>query len=58
MVLDTKLGYENYKLFTNEPIVSLSEDGLDAINCKNSKSASFWNGKNFACLKWLSLDGD
>lgn len=57
-ILGTKPGFKKYKKFKNKPMVALGENGLDAISCGNQKSASFWNGKNFACLKWLSLDND
>lgn len=54
LFLETKRGYEFYKPFANEPIVALGESGYDAVNCKGKKSASFWNGKNFACLKYAA----
>lgn len=56
LVLETKRGYEFYKIFANGPILTLGENGYDAIGCKGAKSASFFNGKNFACLKYASAD--
>jgi len=47
--MDTKKGYESYKHFANEPTITLGPGGIDAIGCKEKLSASFWNGKNFAC---------
>jgi hypothetical protein len=58
LVLATKRGYEDYAKFANDPIVSLGENGFDAVGCQDPLSASFWNGQSFACLKWLSLDSD
>ena len=55
-VLDSKKGFERYKKYANKPITALGIHGLDAVNCKEPKAASFWNGKNFACLKWESKE--
>ena len=52
----SKKGYEKYKVFKNKPMVALTPLGIDAINCKEGAAASFYNGKNFACLKYLNLD--
>jgi len=57
-VIKDKRGFEKYKPFKNRPVYSLGTDGLDAINCKEPSAASFWNGSNFACLKYFSLDSE
>lgn len=57
-VLDIKKGFEKYSKFTGKPIAALGDNGIDAVNCKDPKSASFWNGKNLACLRWASNEDD
>lgn len=57
-ILDSKKGFEKYKKLANKPITALGTTGLDAINCKDMKAASFWNGQNFACLKYATKDED
>jgi hypothetical protein len=57
--MKNRAGYKkSYKKFKNRPIVALGPNGLDAVNCKAKDATSFWNGKNFACLKFASNDAD
>ena len=57
-ILNTKRGFQNYRKLKNKPVTALGINGLDAVNCYNKKSASFWNGANFACLGWRSAETD
>jgi hypothetical protein len=53
-----KPGYNKYKPLKNRPMIALGPNGIDAVNCKSNKAASFWNGKNFACLKFSTAKAD
>lgn len=56
--LKRKKGFEKFKVLKNRPMFGLGPTGMDALNCKANKSASFWNGKHFACLKFFNLKGE
>lgn len=50
--------YNKYKPLKNRPMIALRPNGIDAVNCKSNKAGSFWNGKNFPCLKFSTANAD